>query len=198
MPKVISISVSDSSDLADRFRRIGVKLNKYHRELLERWVGAEEAGVIPDVIEKIEKRGNKRALPDVDGLLARVSALEEKIAEIEARTDKQTTAKTEKAASLAPRPAKQKKQKQPKKQAKQAKTKASLPTARRPDPAPSRAVILAQVYKLQSAGLSHRKIADRLIADKVPTLSGKGSWKAGTVSNLLKKNELSVRKARSQ
>jgi len=38
---------------------------------------------------------------------------------------------------------------------------------------------------MQAEGLSLQKIADRLNADGVPTLSGKGRWQKGTIGNLL-------------
>ena len=38
---------------------------------------------------------------------------------------------------------------------------------------------------MQAAGLSLQTIANKLNADGVPTLSGKGRWQKGTIGNLL-------------
>ena len=152
---------------------------------------------------------------DVDTLLyadlsARMSAFEKRLAKIEARpTDAmqekmsgataepevvpypprgrrnriaEATDKGDFSKRRAPRPAKQKK----KQQQKQKKTKTPLPTAR-PSAPTGKAAILARVNELRSAGLTFRKIADRLAAEKVPTLSGTGAWSSGTISKLLKK-----------
>jgi hypothetical protein len=45
--------------------------------------------------------------------------------------------------------------------------------------------ILRRIRALRASGLSLQPIADRLNADGVPTLSGRGSWRKGTVGNLL-------------
>jgi hypothetical protein len=51
---------------------------------------------------------------------------------------------------------------------------------------PEKAEVLLRIRELQAAGLSLQKIADHFNNKGVPTLSGKGTWKEGTVSNLLK------------
>jgi hypothetical protein len=38
---------------------------------------------------------------------------------------------------------------------------------------------------MQAEGLPLQAIADRLTAEGVPTLSGKGRWQKGTIANLL-------------
>jgi len=43
--------------------------------------------------------------------------------------------------------------------------------------------------QLKVHGLSLQHIADRLNADGVPTLSGRGRWQKGTISNLLARAE---------
>ena len=47
------------------------------------------------------------------------------------------------------------------------------------------AVLLAQLQAMQAEGLPLQAIADRLTAEGVPTLSGKGRWQKGTIANLL-------------
>lgn len=48
-----------------------------------------------------------------------------------------------------------------------------------------KAAVLAQLDAWKSAGLSLQAMADRLEASQVPTFSGKGHWKKGTIGNLL-------------
>jgi hypothetical protein len=48
-----------------------------------------------------------------------------------------------------------------------------------------RAAVLQRLRAMQAEGLSLQAIADRLNTEGVPTLSGKGRWQKGTVSNLL-------------
>jgi len=43
------------------------------------------------------------------------------------------------------------------------------------------------IHNMRSSGNSYTKIADYLIEKRIPTLSGKGKWYPGTVSNILKK-----------
>jgi hypothetical protein len=50
----------------------------------------------------------------------------------------------------------------------------------------SKAMVLHRLRAMQAEGLSLQAIANRLNNEGVPTLSGKGQWKKGTVSNLLK------------
>jgi Recombinase len=44
---------------------------------------------------------------------------------------------------------------------------------------------LAWLQAMQAEGLSLQAMANRLNNEGVPTLSGKGSWKKGTIANLL-------------
>ena len=46
-------------------------------------------------------------------------------------------------------------------------------------------VKLDQLTRMQVQGLSMQKIADRLNADGVPSLTGRGKWQRGTIGNLL-------------
>ena len=96
MSKLIGFRVPNESDLPDRLRAISFKLRLQHGELLERWITAEEAGAIPDGLrerDRAEPAASMSAaenispdkLRDVEALLRRVSALEEKLSEIEAR-----------------------------------------------------------------------------------------------------------------
>lgn len=52
-----------------------------------------------------------------------------------------------------------------------------------------RAAILQRLRALQAEGLSLQAIANQLNADGVPTLSGRGQWQKGTISNLLKEDK---------
>jgi hypothetical protein len=54
-----------------------------------------------------------------------------------------------------------------------------------PDDNDQRTAVLRRLQAMQAEGLSLQKIADRLNADGVPTLSGKGHWQKGTIGNLL-------------
>ncbi len=48
-----------------------------------------------------------------------------------------------------------------------------------------KAELLKRLRAMQAEGLSLQAIANRLNAEGVPTLSGKGSWQKGTIGNLL-------------
>jgi Recombinase len=61
----------------------------------------------------------------------------------------------------------------------------------RPSIAAPKDAVLKRLRDMQAEGLSLQKIADRLNADGVPTLSGKGRWQKGTIGNLLaERNEI--------
>jgi hypothetical protein len=53
-----------------------------------------------------------------------------------------------------------------------------------------KAEVLQHIRSLQGQGLSLQAIANQLNAEGVPTSSGRGSWKKGTISNLLKEYKL--------
>ena len=46
--------------------------------------------------------------------------------------------------------------------------------------------IIRMVFRLKSDGLGPTAIAQKMEADGIPTLTGKGQWMKGTVSNILK------------
>jgi hypothetical protein len=46
--------------------------------------------------------------------------------------------------------------------------------------------VLRRIRELKTEGFSLQHIADRLNADGVPTISGRGKWQKGTIGNLLK------------
>jgi hypothetical protein len=48
-----------------------------------------------------------------------------------------------------------------------------------------KAALLSRLRTMQGEGVSLQKIADRLNHEGVPTLSGKGQWRKGTIGNLL-------------
>jgi hypothetical protein len=48
-----------------------------------------------------------------------------------------------------------------------------------------KAAVVARIRQLKAQELTMQTIADRLTAEGVPTLSGKGSWSKGTIANLL-------------
>jgi excisionase family DNA binding protein len=52
-------------------------------------------------------------------------------------------------------------------------------------PQARKAALVSRLRAMHARGLSHQAIATRLNAEGVPTLSGKGTWQKGTVSNLL-------------
>jgi excisionase family DNA binding protein len=52
-----------------------------------------------------------------------------------------------------------------------------------------KAALVSRLRAMHAQGLSHHTIATRLNAEGVPTLSGKGTWQKGTVSNLLAQEE---------
>lgn len=45
--------------------------------------------------------------------------------------------------------------------------------------------VAAQIHAYRAAGLTIRQVADRLTADKVPTVTGKSAWAASTVQRVL-------------
>jgi|SRR5215471_18874830 len=49
----------------------------------------------------------------------------------------------------------------------------------------SKAEVLRRIRELKREGFSLKAIADRLNADRVPTISGRGKWQKGTIGNLL-------------
>jgi hypothetical protein len=52
-----------------------------------------------------------------------------------------------------------------------------------------KAAVLTRLRAMQAEGLSLQAIANRLNAEGVPTLSGKGRWQKGTIGNLLAQGE---------
>jgi excisionase family DNA binding protein len=52
-------------------------------------------------------------------------------------------------------------------------------------PQARKAALVSRLRAMHAQGLSHQAIANQLNAEGVPTLSGKGTWQKGTVSNLL-------------
>ena len=52
-------------------------------------------------------------------------------------------------------------------------------------PQDRKAALLARLQALKAQGLSTQAMANRLNAEGLPTLSGRGEWKKGTVANLL-------------
>ncbi len=58
--------------------------------------------------------------------------------------------------------------------------------------------VLARIQALQKEGLSYQAITDRLIAENIPTLSGRGTWSKATVYNLLKKHTESLKKGKKK
>ena len=46
--------------------------------------------------------------------------------------------------------------------------------------------LMARLWAMADEGLSHQKMANRLNAEREPTLSRRGQWQAGTVGKLLK------------
>jgi hypothetical protein len=51
--------------------------------------------------------------------------------------------------------------------------------------APDRAAILHRLHAMQAKGFSLQAMADRFNLEGVPTLSGKGQWRKGTIGKLL-------------
>jgi excisionase family DNA binding protein len=50
---------------------------------------------------------------------------------------------------------------------------------------PTKAGLLKRIRAMRTSGLSFQAIADTLNQEAVPTLTGKGRWQKGTISNLL-------------
>lgn len=53
------------------------------------------------------------------------------------------------------------------------------------DPRHRKAALVARLREMKAQGMSLDKIASELNREALPTLSGKGSWKKGTIGNLL-------------
>jgi hypothetical protein len=49
--------------------------------------------------------------------------------------------------------------------------------------------VLARLQAMQAEGCSHQAMANRLNAEREPTLSRKGTWQAGMVGKLLAQAE---------
>jgi len=60
------------------------------------------------------------------------------------------------------------------------------PTRSPPRISDHKATILTRLRAMQAEGLSLQKMADRFNTEGTPTLSGRGAWKKGTISNLLR------------
>ena len=65
-------------------------------------------------------------------------------------------------------------------------TVAALPVHSSTDSNDQKTAVLPRLRAMQTKGFSFQKIADELNAEGVPTLSHKGTWKKGTIYNLLK------------
>ncbi len=63
------------------------------------------------------------------------------------------------------------------------------PTPSAETPQGRKAALLARLQAMKGEGLSTQAIANRLNAEGVPTLSGRGQWQRGTVGNLLAEAE---------
>jgi excisionase family DNA binding protein len=61
----------------------------------------------------------------------------------------------------------------------------SIPETSPPTPMEPRAQLISRVRAMYAEGLSMQAIANQLNDAGVPTISGKGRWQKGTVSNLL-------------
>jgi hypothetical protein len=61
----------------------------------------------------------------------------------------------------------------------------SIITSDSMNPLQRKAALLARLRAMKAAGLSLQAIATQLNVEGVPTISGKGQWQKGTVSNLL-------------
>jgi hypothetical protein len=61
----------------------------------------------------------------------------------------------------------------------------SPPEPSPPASIPPKAAVVQRLQAMKANGLSLQAMADRLNAEGVPTLSGKGCWQKGTVGNLL-------------
>ena len=62
----------------------------------------------------------------------------------------------------------------------------ALPVHSSTDSNDQKTAVLPRLRAMQTKGFSFQKIADELNAEGVPTLSHKGTWKKGTIYNLLK------------
>jgi hypothetical protein len=56
---------------------------------------------------------------------------------------------------------------------------------RAPEGKDQKTAVLTRLWTMQAEGLSLQAIANRLNAEGIPTLSGKGRWQKGTIGNLL-------------
>jgi hypothetical protein len=58
-------------------------------------------------------------------------------------------------------------------------------------PQQRKTAMVQRLRAMYAQGLSYQAIANQLNAEGIPTLSGKGRWRAGTVGNLLNEVEAS-------
>lgn len=63
---------------------------------------------------------------------------------------------------------------------------------------PPREPILTRLRAMHAEGLSTRQMAERLQAEEMPTVSGRGAWTSGSLSRLLQEAERSERSARKE
>jgi hypothetical protein len=60
-----------------------------------------------------------------------------------------------------------------------------MPDTKVDDPGTDKAAIVARLHQMRDQGMSLQAIADQLQAEGLPTLSGTGQWRKGTVDKLL-------------
>jgi hypothetical protein len=53
------------------------------------------------------------------------------------------------------------------------------------DPQERKAALVARLQAMRAQGMTLQAIASQLTAEGVPTLSGRGHWRLGTIGNLL-------------
>ena len=167
---MIGIRIPENSDLPERMRKIARWLRLENGDLLERWIKAEEAGLITGGSEQLSLDLGQGETAGAD----RTTELESRIAELENRIAKLETGAV------------------PVNQSAEVESGSEQGEQSEPEPKPAlrddseKDEIIAYICQLSSEGLSTRKIAERLTAEGLPTLTGRGNWHFAVVAKLLR------------
>jgi hypothetical protein len=176
MSKMIGIRVPAESDLPERLKKLGIHLRKSHGELLEMWVRETEnrKDLFGGKIFNQEGAPNETTTGELTELQAQVKELAERVAVLESRAPDTATPAEKSNATVTPENTVP---------AATVIPEFSAPTSQDGN---ANTEAVARILELSAEGLSTRKIAVRLNADGIPTLTGGVSWNHGAVAKVLK------------
>ena len=202
MSKMIGIRIPADSDLSDRLKKLGMRLRKSHGELLEMWIRETEnrKDLFGGNIFSPEDAPNESATNELAELRVQVNELVERVAALESRAPDRsehtphvdgntTTAEPTEEPPLCkdtPNATVTPEFSEPSSPDASDTPENSAPVS--PDAGTENEAV-ARILELTAEGLSTRKIAVRLNADRVPTLTGGSSWNHGAVAKILKQHK---------